>query len=74
MAWEGKALSQICEQLKDSERNGGRNLELLHEHLVHDDLVAWAWHPGEGRNPAPGTQEQLGELVRAWIDTGATCP
>jgi hypothetical protein len=74
MAWEGKTLSQICEQLKDPERNGGRNLELLHEHLAHDDLVAWGWQPGEGRNPAPGTQEQLGELVRAWIDTGARCP
>jgi hypothetical protein len=74
MAWEGKTLSQICEQLKDPKRNGGRNLELLHEHLAHDDLVAWGWHPGEGRNAVPGTQEQLGQLVRAWIDTGARCP
>jgi hypothetical protein len=23
------------------DRNGGRNLSLLHEHLAHDDLVAW---------------------------------
>ena len=29
--------------------NGGRNLSLLHEHLAHDDLVAWGWQPGEGR-------------------------
>ena len=30
--------------------------------------------PGEGRDPAPGTQAQLGELMQAWIDSGAECP
>jgi hypothetical protein len=74
MAWEGKTLRQICEQIKDPARNGGRTLALLHEHLAHDDLVAWGWAPGEGREPAPGTQAQLGELTQAWIDTGAQCP
>ena len=29
---------------------------------------------GEGRDPAPGNQQQLGELAQAWIDTGAQCP
>ena len=29
---------------------------------------------GNGRAPAPGSQQQLGELVQAWIDTGAACP
>src|SRR5256885_16658813 len=51
-----------------------RSLELLHEHLAHDDLVAWGWSPGSGRDPVPGTQEVLGELIRAWIDSGAECP
>jgi hypothetical protein len=74
MAWEGKTLRQICQQIKDPARNGGRTLALLHEHLAHDDLVAWGWAPGEGREPAPGTQAQLGELTQAWIDTGAQCP
>lgn len=51
------------------------NLELLHEHVANDDLVAWGWHPGLGRDPVPGTQQQaLGELIRAWIDSGAECP
>jgi len=74
MAWEGKSVSEICQQLKDPQRNGGRTLELLHDHLAHDDLVAWGWTPGEGRDPAPGSQQVLGELVRAWIDSGAACP
>jgi hypothetical protein len=74
MAWQGKSVGEICQQLKDPQRNGGRNLELLHEHLAKDDIVAWGWQPGEGRDPVPGTQERLGELVRAWIDSGAVCP
>jgi hypothetical protein len=74
MAWEGKSIGYICRQIKDPQRNGGRSLELLHEHLAHDDLVAWGWSPGSGRDPVPGTQELLGELIRAWIDSGAACP
>jgi hypothetical protein len=74
MAWEGKSVSEICTQLKDKARNGGRDLALLHEHVAKDDLVASGWNPGVGRNPAPGTQQRLGELIQAWIDTGAHCP
>jgi hypothetical protein len=74
MAWEGKTLGEICAQLKDKDRNGGRDLAMLHEHISKDDLVAWGWHPGEGREPAPGSQELAGRLVQAWIDTGAQCP
>jgi hypothetical protein len=74
MAWQGKSTGEICRQLKDPARNGGRSLALLHEHFAHDDLVAWGWRPGAGRASAPGTQQQLGELIAAWIDTGAACP
>lgn len=74
MAWEGKTVGQICQQLKDKSRNGDRDLAMLHEHFAKDDLVAWGWNPGPGREPAPGTQERTGELIQAWIDTGAQCP
>jgi hypothetical protein len=74
MAWEGKSAGEICRQIKDPTRNGGRDLALLHEHVAKDDLVGWGWHPGPGRQPAPGTQEQFGAIVQAWIDTGAECP
>lgn len=74
MAWQGKSATQICQQLKDPARNGGRTLQLLQEHLAKDDLVGWGWKPGEGRQAVPGTQARLGELVQAWIDTGAECP
>ena len=74
MAWEGKTLSEICAQIKDPARNGGKTLEQIWEHSAHDELVAWGWAPGHGRNPAPGTQKEFGDLIRAWIDTGAACP
>ena len=74
MAWEGKSIGDICRQLKDVNRNGGRDLALLQEHIAKDDLVAWAWNPGKGREPAPGSQEIAGQLVQAWIDSGAECP
>lgn len=74
MGWQGLTLGEICEQIKDPERNGGKTLEALWEHNAHDGLVGWGWHPGEGREPAPGSQELFGQLTRAWIDTGAICP
>ncbi|MDO8323484.1 MAG: Isoquinoline 1-oxidoreductase subunit [Phenylobacterium sp.] len=74
MAWQGKTLGEICAQLKDPARNGGKTLAQIQEHMAGDELVAWGWDPGLGRTPAPGTQAQLGELFQAWIDTGAKCP
>jgi hypothetical protein len=74
MAWQGKSLGEICNQIRDSNRNGGFTLVRLHAHMAEDHLVGWAWHPGEGRTPAPGTQAEFGALIQAWIDTGANCP
>jgi hypothetical protein len=74
MAWQEKSLGQICVQIKDVSRNGGKSLAALLEHFAHDSLVGWAWSPGSARAPAPGTQAQLGALIAAWIDTGAACP
>lgn len=74
MAWEGRSLTEICEQIKDPERNGGRKLKEIVEHMAEDHLVGWGWHPGTGREPAPGSQEVFGELIAAWVKTGAVCP
>ena len=74
MAWQGRSLGQICEQIKDRRRNGDKSLAQIHEHMAKDTLVGWGWAPGGKRAPVPGTQEQFGELIRAWIDTGAACP
>jgi hypothetical protein len=74
MGWEGKTFGEICAQIKDTARNGNRSLDALIEHIGEDHLVGWAWAPGHGRQPAPGTQKQAGALVEAWVKTGAECP
>jgi hypothetical protein len=74
MAWQGRSLAQVCSQIKDRARNGGRDLVALIHHVSEDSLVGWAWAPGAGRTPAPGTQARFGELKKAWAATGAFCP
>jgi hypothetical protein len=74
MAWEGKTLGQICEQIKDPARNGNMDLKAIAHHMSEDTLVGTAWHPGGGRKPVPGTQAEFGALIQAWIDLGAVCP
>jgi hypothetical protein len=73
-AWQGRSRAEICVQIRDPAQNGGRSLAQLHEHMATDPLVGWAWHPGDGRAPAPGTQAQFGALIEAWIASGAHCP
>jgi hypothetical protein len=74
MAWEGKTLGQICEQIKDPVRNGNMDLKAIAHHMSEDTLVGTAWHPGGGRTPVPGTQAEFGALIQEWIDLGAFCP
>lgn len=72
--WLGKSLNEICEQLKDQNRNGGKTLEAVVKHIAEDGLVGWGFHPGKGREKAPGTQEEAGALAKAWVKSGAHCP
>jgi hypothetical protein len=74
MAWMDNSLGQICEQIKDPKRNGGKTLAQIVEHMAEDKLVGWGWDPGMGRTAAPGTQKEFGALIKAWADSGAHCP
>jgi hypothetical protein len=74
MAWEGKTVGEICAQLKDTRRNGGRDIAAILKHVTSDSLVLWAWEPGPGRTPAPGSNSEFGKLLTAWAETGAHCP
>jgi hypothetical protein len=74
MAWQGKSLGRICEQIKDRARNGNRDMASLIHHMSEDSLVGWAWSPGGNRTPAPGSQAEFGNLIKAWAESGAHCP
>jgi hypothetical protein len=74
MAWQGKTLGEICEQIKDTARNGNKDMAALVHHMAEDSLVGWGWSPGGGRAPVAGTQRQFGDLIKAWAEAGAPCP
>jgi hypothetical protein len=74
MAWQGRTLGQICVQIKDPARNGGKDMPALISHVSQDTLVGWAWAPGADRIPAPGTQKEFGALIKAWAAAGGACP
>ena len=74
MGLRGLPLSGICVQLKDPDKNGSRSIDDLVTHVTNDPLVIWAWAPGKGRRPPPGTHGAFAALIRAWAETGAECP
>lgn len=74
MAWWNKSAAEICAQIKDPARNGGRSLSEIETHIADDALVAWGWAPGPGRAPAPYSAAQAAEFVAVWAAAGAPCP
>jgi len=76
--WFGKSPKEICEQLKDPDRNGDRDWIGLAEHLVldagHRGPVLWGWNPGGEREAAPySLQEHVDDIV-TWGVAGQPCP
>jgi hypothetical protein len=74
MVFVGRTPAELCRQIKDPQQNGGRSLAQLYDHVAHDDLVGWAWNPGEGRTLPPLTREETAQAMTTWIDGGAACP
>lgn len=74
MVWFGKSSVEVCNQIKDPARNGGRTLEKVADHVDHDALVHWGWNPGPGRQSAPFSKEDTVAFIRAWARAGAPCP
>jgi hypothetical protein len=74
MLWEGRSKQQICEQMKDPARNGGRRTgkEVI-EHMKTDPLVLWAWTPGAGRTTPPLAHDKFVEALEAWVSAGMPC-
>ncbi|AEE22616.1 hypothetical protein Glaag_1660 [Glaciecola sp. 4H-3-7+YE-5] len=74
MLWWQQSSKQICEQIKDPARNGGRTLEEVAHHIQEDELVHWGWDPGKGREPAPFSAKETADFVTLWANAGAPCP
>ena len=75
MIFQGMTAGQLCRQLKDPARNGGRKTlkDSIH-HIEVDPLVHWAWTPGNGRTTPPLSLADFLKKLNEWIDAGAACP
>jgi hypothetical protein len=71
--WFGKTELEVCNQLRDPERNGGRDYLDIASHLDHDVILHWAWAPGGGREPAPYSLQEHVDDVLAWGVAGLPC-
>lgn len=71
--WFGRSSDEICGQLRDPDRNGGRTTQDLATHLDHDVILHWAWTPGGGRTPAPYSLNAHITDVLAWGAAGQPC-
>lgn len=76
--WFGRTAAEVCAQLSDPARNGGRDWMGLAEHLVsdagHSGFVLWGWTPGGGREPAPYSLQAHVNDVTIWGVAGQPCP
>jgi len=71
--WFGKSSIEVCNQLRDPARNGGRDYLDIAGHLDHDLILHWAWDPGAGREPAPYSLQEHVNDVLAWGVGGMPC-
>jgi hypothetical protein len=74
MVFVGRSPAELCKQLKDPKQNGGRTLAALLDHVANDDLVGWAWNPGDGRTLPPLSRVETAAQMKVWVEGGAACP
>ncbi len=72
--WFGKTAREVCEQMRDPTRNGGRSVADLADHVSHDAFVGWGWAPGLGRTSAPFSQTEHEQDILGWGAAGMPCP
>jgi hypothetical protein len=74
MVFQNRSLRALCEQLKDPEQNGHKQMAALIEHVEHDPLVLWGWQPGGKRTVPPLDHARFVAAFKTWAAAGAVCP
>ncbi len=74
MGWQGLDDAALCSALLDTNKNGGKSLGEIVEHLRADPLVLWGWAPGKDRKPVAMPHGEFMKHVEAWQQAGAPCP
>ncbi|HEY4220354.1 MAG TPA: hypothetical protein VGO62_03410 [Myxococcota bacterium] len=74
MVFEGKSAHDLCEQMKDPAKNGGKDAAALHDHVANDAIVAYGWNPGGHRTLPPITHDAFVAAMSTWLNAGMPCP
>ncbi|HEX3101753.1 MAG TPA: hypothetical protein VHQ01_08175 [Pyrinomonadaceae bacterium] len=75
MVFTGVTPAQLCSQLKDPLRNGGRKTPKdAIKHIETDPRVHWAWAPGNGRTVPPMPFDEFVKKMNEWAVNGGACP
>ena len=73
MVFAGASSHDLCEQLKDTNRNGGKDGPALLHHMSEDAITLWGWNPGYGRKPVQVPHEEFVRAFKTWQDAGSPC-
>ncbi|MGB7201900.1 MAG: hypothetical protein WBD16_06490 [Pyrinomonadaceae bacterium] len=75
MIFQGLTAGQLCRNLKDPKKNGGKkSAKAAVEHIGKDPLVLWAWSPGTGRTTSPMSHADFVKKMNEWVANGGACP
>ena len=74
MVFVGLSARELCEGIKDTSRNGGKDLPALVKHVSSDPLVLWGWAPGAGRKPVRIPHDRFVAEFKTWAAAGGPCP
>ena len=73
MAWVGLDDQKLCAAILNTKVNGGMTRDKIAHHMDSDPRVLWSWEPGPGREAPPIAHREFVELIRIWIEKGASC-
>lgn len=74
MVFQNRTPAQLCQQLKDPNATGGRDVAALLQHVEADALVVRSFSPPGGRPAPPLSHADFAKQFRTWVDAGAPCP
>ena len=73
LAWVGLDDRKLCAAILSTKTNGKMPRDKIVEHVSTDSLVLWGFDPGPGREAPPMGHREFVELIRVWIEKGASC-
>lgn len=73
MQFEGLTALELCQRLKDPEITGRKTVRESMIHVLHDELVSWAFNPGPDRSAPPIGKKAFFNHLGRWVRDGAPC-